>query len=105
MPDDIQDRAENREERDVGGRDVERHAEDPLQRHVERADDARGVVAAVGDESQADEIEHGTVERIGHEGRRRHGQDRARRAARRLQHEGDQRAPRAMSMDVGSAAR
>ena len=87
----VQDRAEDREERDVGGGDVERHAEDALERHVERADDARGVVSAVGDESQADEIEHGTVERVGDEGRRRHRQDRARRAPRRFQHESDQR--------------
>ena len=39
-PDRFQDGPVDREEDDVGRRDVERHAEDALERHVERADDA-----------------------------------------------------------------
>ena len=51
--------------------DVERHAEDALERHVERADEPRDRVAAVGDELQADPIEQRAVIAVGEKQRAR----------------------------------
>ena len=53
----LEHRAVDREQDDVGRGDVERHAEDALERHVERADQPLDAVAAVREQRQADPIE------------------------------------------------
>ena len=84
-----EDRAVDGEQDDVARRHVERHAEDALERHVDRADDAREVVAAMRDHAEADEIEQRPVEGVEDEAGRGERQHPSRRAARRLEHEQD----------------
>jgi hypothetical protein len=60
----LEDRTEDREQDDVRGGDVQRHAEHALERHVDGADDARRRVAAVGDQRQPDRIEERAVVRV-----------------------------------------
>ena len=87
-PDVFEDRAVNREEHDVGRGDVERHAEDALERHVERADRAdrcrsRGARAI----ARPMRSKQGPVERVDEEAGGGDRQDPADRAAGRLEHE------------------
>ena len=51
--------AEDREQDDVGGRHIQRHAEHALERHVERADEPVEPVAAVRERAEADQVEEG----------------------------------------------
>ena len=81
------------EQHDVGGRDLEGHAEDPVQRHVQRAHQAVGVVAAVADGAQPDEVEQRADVRIDDEERGGRGEDPSRGAPRRLEDEQDRRRP------------
>ena len=60
-------RAVDREQDDVGGRDVERHAEDPFERHVERADQPIERIAAMREQRQADAIEPRPGHRVAEE--------------------------------------
>jgi len=84
-----EDRTVNREQDDVARRHVERYAENPFERHVDRADDAREVVAAMGNDAEADQIEQRSVERVEDEERGRDRQHPSRRAARRFEHQQD----------------
>ena len=59
------------EQDDVGGRHLERHAEDALERHVGGADDARDVVAAVRHHPEPDQLEQRPVERVDEKAARR----------------------------------
>ena len=49
----------DREQHDVGGGDIERHAEDALQRHVERSDQPVERIAPMGKQTKADESSSG----------------------------------------------
>ena len=84
-PEYSQDRAVDREQDDVGGGDVERHAEHAFERHVERADQPLEVVAAMRQQIEPDAIEQRPGERVGDEHGRRHGQHQPDGAARGLE--------------------
>ena len=66
----LEHRAVDREQDDVGRGDVERHAEDALERHVERADQPIDAVAAVRENPQPDVVEHRPEPRVEQERRR-----------------------------------
>ena len=83
----LEHRPVEREQDDVGGGDVERDAEDPLQAHVGLADDPRHAVAGVRDVPAHRQL--AAEVGIEQEGDHHRGQDPADRAARRLQHEQD----------------
>jgi hypothetical protein len=85
----LQERAVDREQDDQRRRDVDGDAEDPLERHVHHADQAREVVALVrprrGQERPG--------ERVGDEGERDRRHDPAARAPHRLEDERHEREP------------
>ena len=83
----LEDRTVDREQDDVGRGDIERHAEDALERHVERADETVELVAAMGDERQTDAIEGRPSPAVEDEANRRRRQDPANRSACGLEHE------------------
>ena len=85
----LEHRAVDREEDDVGRRDVERHAEHAFERHVERADQTIDRIAAMREQWKADAIEPGPDQRVDEEDGRRHGQDPADGAARGFEHQDD----------------
>ena len=60
----VQQRTVDREEDDVGGGDVERHSENALERHVERADQSRRTVATMCDQVEADPVEQRAGPRV-----------------------------------------
>jgi hypothetical protein len=81
----LEHRAVDREQHDVGGGDVERHAEEALEPHVALADDAVEAVALV---LYAERLRDQAAEvRVGDEREHDLGQDPADRAAGRLEHE------------------
>ena len=103
--------AVDREQDDVGRRDVERDAEDPLRAHDEGGREPRQVVAAVADEPAVrDEV---AVHRVGDEQHAHHRQDRPDGAPGRDQHQRDEQHPaddvdderREAAGDVGVEAR
>ena len=66
---------------------IERHAEDAFERHVQRADDAAEVIAAMGNQTEADELEQRPVIGVRDEPERGTRQDPARGAPRRFEDE------------------
>ena len=76
-----QHRTKDREEHDVGCRDTERHTEDPLERHVQSADQARRVVPAVREHIEADQLEERAIVGICQETQRCDGKERPNRSA------------------------
>ena len=66
-------RAVQAEQDDVRDRDVERHAVNPLERHVQVADEPRQVVAAMRDRAEADRAQPRSRQRVSDES---HGDDR-----------------------------
>ena len=77
------------EQHDVGDGDVERHAVDALERHVEIADQPRQVVAAMGDAGEADRRQPRSGDRVGEKHARRDRQNPAGRPARGFEHDDD----------------
>ena len=63
----LEDGAVDGEEHDVGRGDVERNSEDPLERHVDRADEPGDAVAAMRDEIEADAVEQRSGHGVGEE--------------------------------------
>jgi hypothetical protein len=70
----FEDGAIDGEQDDVGRGDVERYAEDPLERHVQRADETADRIAAMRDQIQADAIEQRTVVPVGEKQERGDGE-------------------------------
>ena len=102
----LEHRAVQAEQDDVRDRDVERHAVDALERHVEIADEARQVVAAMRDAGEADRREPRARHRVREKRRRGHRQNPAGRAPRGFEHDERSRAtPASTSPPVGFAAR
>jgi len=85
----VQQRTVDREQDDVGCGDVERHAEDSFERHVERADQSCRTVSAMRDQVEPDPVQQRAGPRVQQEcerGCRQHPPDRA---AGRFEHEPD----------------
>ena len=102
----LEHRAVDREQDDVGRGDVERHAEDALERHVERPDQPIDAVAAVREDAEADVVEDRTEQRVEQERGGGDRQDPADGAACRFEHQHDRercRATRSIGGRLGGA--
>jgi hypothetical protein len=75
------------EDNDVGCRHLERHAKDPVECHVERADEPVSVVASMRDRPETDQIEQWAEVRVQDEQGRGYRQHPSSRASGRLENE------------------
>ncbi len=75
------------EQHDVGSRDIERHAEYSLERHVERADDAIRSVSAMRQRPETDGCQRRPEKAVGEKQRGRRRQNPTDRPSRRFEHQ------------------